>query len=86
MNTHMLYNGNCLDELRQIKDKSIDLILTDPPYIISRETNFNKGGGDEAKYGSISMDFGEALKKKIIFLLEFFPVILMWKFPRNLIL
>ena len=59
MNTHILYNGNCLDKLRQIKDKSIDLILTDPPYIISRKTNFNKGGGDEVKYGSISMDFGE---------------------------
>ena len=39
MDTYTLYNGNCLDELRQIKDKSIDLILTDPPYIISRETN-----------------------------------------------
>ena len=42
MNTHILYNGNCLDKLRQIKDKSIDLILTDPPYIISRKTNFNR--------------------------------------------
>ena len=54
-----IFNSDCLKELKKIPNKSIDLILTDPPYIISRETNFNKGGGDEAKYGSISMDFGE---------------------------
>ena len=57
--TYNIINGDCLDELKKISDKSIDLILTDPPYIISRETNFTKGGGNEAKYGSISMDFGE---------------------------
>ena len=27
-----LYNGDCLDILKDIPDKSIDLILTDPPY------------------------------------------------------
>ena len=27
-----LYNGDCLEVMKQIPDKSIDLILTDPPY------------------------------------------------------
>ena len=27
-----LINGDCLKELKKIKDKSIDLVLTDPPY------------------------------------------------------
>ena len=27
-----LYNGDCLEVMKQISDKSIDLILTDPPY------------------------------------------------------
>lgn len=27
-----LYNANCLDILKELPDKSIDLILTDPPY------------------------------------------------------
>jgi DNA modification methylase len=54
-----IYNEDCLDVMPSLPSNSIDLILTDPPYMISRETNFSKGGGDEAKYGSLSMDFGE---------------------------
>lgn len=27
-----LYNGDCLEVMKQIPDKSIDLVLTDPPY------------------------------------------------------
>ena len=27
-----LHNGDCLDIMKDIKDKSIDLILCDPPY------------------------------------------------------
>ena len=33
-------NESCFDFLPKIKTKSIDLILIDPPYEISRETNF----------------------------------------------
>ena len=65
MNNAKIYNGDCLVEMKKVEDKSIDLILTDPPYIISRETNFSKGGGDSSKYGSLSMDFGEWDKKPL---------------------
>jgi site-specific DNA-methyltransferase (adenine-specific) len=27
-----IYCGDCLDLMKQIPDKSIDLVLTDPPY------------------------------------------------------
>ena len=37
-----IYKGDCLKVLSLIPDKSIDLIITDPPYDISA-TN---GGGD----------------------------------------
>lgn len=40
MNKIILKNDDCLNILKQIKDKSIDLIVTDPPYVI--DTN---GGG-----------------------------------------
>ena len=30
-----LYNDDCLKILKSIKDKSIDLIVTDPPYEIT---------------------------------------------------
>ena len=54
-----VYKGDCLELMPGMEKNSIDLILTDPPYMISRETNFSKGGGDQQKYGSISMNFGE---------------------------
>jgi site-specific DNA-methyltransferase (adenine-specific)/modification methylase len=34
METNKIYLGDCLDGLKSIPDKSIDLILTDPPYNI----------------------------------------------------
>lgn len=33
--TQKLYNDDCLKILKSIKDKSIDLIVTDPPYEIT---------------------------------------------------
>ena len=37
---YILYKGDCLEEMNKIPDKSIDLLLTDPPYEIDI-----KGGG-----------------------------------------
>lgn len=48
-----LYNDDCLNILKTIEDKSIDLILTDPPYNISRKNNFN------TMKGRTGFDFGE---------------------------
>lgn len=50
-----LYNGDCLEVMRNIADKSIDCIVTDPPYNISRENNFTTMG-TAARQG---MDFGD---------------------------
>ncbi|PAK37635.1 DNA-methyltransferase [Peribacillus simplex] len=54
-----LINGDVFNEIKKIDSNSIHLICTDPPYFISRKTNFKSGGGDHKKYGSISMEFGE---------------------------
>lgn len=54
-------NQNCFELLPTIESKSIDLILIDPPYEISRSTNFQSGeetGRDTDRF-RISMDFGE---------------------------
>ncbi|WP_279401701.1 hypothetical protein [Piscibacillus salipiscarius] len=42
-----LYNNDCLSVLKELKDESIDLILTDPPYNLGkfmkdRQTNLKK--------------------------------------------
>jgi len=53
---------DALSYLKTIKDNSIDLILTDPPYLISKDSNFTSGGGAK-KFQGISFDFGEWDKK-----------------------
>lgn len=40
-----LYNGNCLDFLRTLKDMSVDLIITDPPYRTTPRGNAGNSGG-----------------------------------------
>jgi site-specific DNA-methyltransferase (adenine-specific) len=66
----MIINGDCLYELTKIESNSIDLILTDPPYLISRESGFRNtsdNANDEmkSKYGKISIDFGDWDKVEI---------------------
>lgn len=54
-------NESCFEFLPKIQSKSIDLILIDPPYEISRSTNFLSGeetGKDTDRF-RISMDFGD---------------------------
>ena len=59
----MIINGDCIEELKKIEDNSIDLILTDPPYFISKESNFKKisdtTSQEMATKYNISIDFGE---------------------------
>lgn len=52
-----LYNQDCFEFLNTIKEDSVDLILTDPPYNISRETRFKNTKLE--KYASVDMEFGE---------------------------
>ena len=47
-----LIKGDCIDKMKEIKSGSVDLVLTDPPYNIARENNFNT-------MGRAGLDFGE---------------------------
>ncbi|MBR3721638.1 MAG: hypothetical protein IKN12_02650 [Selenomonadaceae bacterium] len=38
---YALYNADCFDYMKQIPDKSVDLILTDPPYNIAKYSTGN---------------------------------------------
>ena len=55
-----LMQGDCLELMRDIPDGSVDLILTDPPYNISRANNFHT-------MGRAGIDFGEWDKGADIF-------------------
>lgn len=61
-----IFLGDCTQVLKGFPSSFVDLILTDAPYYISRKTNFNKGGGNDKKFGSLSMNFGEWDQTKII--------------------
>ena len=45
--------------LYSLKEQSVDLILTDPPYTISRKTGFSQGGAKSVERFKVSMEFGE---------------------------
>lgn len=53
-----LYNDDCLKILKDIADKSIDLIVTDPPYKFE-----NQGGGFYAKNNSTQRIYLDNLKQ-----------------------
>ncbi len=51
--------------LSSIKDESINLVLTDPPYTISKKTGFAKLGKRSVERFAVSMDFGKWDHKRI---------------------
>ena len=55
---NIIKHQDCFDFLQEVKSNSIDLILTDPPYIISKETGFKSVVKGVKRFG-VSMDFGE---------------------------
>lgn len=48
-----LMKGDCLERMKEIPDGSVDLVLTDPPYNISKKNNFH------TMEGRVGIDFGE---------------------------
>lgn len=66
----MIYNDDCLNILPTIVKKTVDLVLVDPPYGISRSSLFAKTNDNTSdymalKYGKISIDFGDWDKEDI---------------------
>ena len=54
-NSIKLYLGDCSEIMKEIKDNSIDAIIADPPYNISRKTNFHTMKG----HRGTSMNYGD---------------------------
>lgn len=42
MEKNIIYNGDCLEGMKKLNDESIDLIVTDPPYLVKYKTNHRK--------------------------------------------
>ena len=52
---YKLYQGDCLEVMGGIKDKSVDLIVTDPPYLMDYQSNRRK---KEDRFDKIKNDKG----------------------------
>lgn len=56
-------NIDAMSLISEQKPKSVDLILTDPPYAISRDSGYTQNSPDKKKYikkyGNHTIDFGE---------------------------
>ena len=37
-----IYNEDCLEGMKRIPDGSVDLIVTDPPYLVNYKTGYRK--------------------------------------------
>ena len=61
---YKLYNGDCLEVIKNIPDKSIDLIITDPPYLMNYQSNWRK---KENRFDKIKND-----KDNYILIQEYF--------------
>lgn len=63
-----IYNADCMDILKELPDKCIDLVLTDPPYGIGIAKNGTVGGnncGAAKNYGKT--DWDKSIPEKEIF-------------------
>lgn len=71
-----IYNENCLDGMKRIKDESIDLIVTDPPYpTTKRGGTGNSGGMCKKKEFSDGKVFKHNNIKPIEYIPEFFRIL-----------
>ena len=61
-----LYNGDCLEVMKDIPDKSIDLILTDPPYGIKADKGTNGFGA--AKNRKYTSEWDNKIPSKEVFM------------------
>ena len=54
-----IYNADCLEIMKLMPDKSVDLVLTDPPYGIDFKPHLKKWNGDPNVYEKVRNDSGE---------------------------
>lgn len=62
-----LKQGDCLDLMKDIPDESVDAVITDPPYNISRENNFSSMGRSGIDFGEWDKGFDQVSYLKEVF-------------------
>lgn len=52
-------NEDCLIGMKSLRKNMVDLIITDPPYFISKPSNFHRGGSTDGRFETMTHEFGE---------------------------
>ncbi len=58
MSRNVFQNTDAVSFLGAYQERSVDLVLSDPPYIISRKSGFKQMGSKGVKRFGVSIDFG----------------------------
>ena len=72
MKVNAVIQGDCLEVMRGMDDKSVDLIITDPPYGVKRDKGFGgfegfRGAGKLIKRKAYSDDWDSERPSQVIF-------------------
>ena len=65
METNVIYNEDCLEGMKKLPDDSVDLVLTDPPYLMNYKTNRRKNKNHEFSQTILNDDNPDLIKKYI---------------------
>ena len=70
MNTFAIYNGDCVEKMRQLSANSVNMVFADPPYFLSTGkqrvkikdvyTTFDKGEWDRVRSMTEKNDFNRS--------------------------
>jgi site-specific DNA-methyltransferase (adenine-specific) len=61
-----LYNEDCLTGIAKLKDNSIDAVITDPPYNISKENRFHTMGRAGTDFGEWDKGFDQLAWLRVV--------------------
>lgn len=61
MELNKIYHGDCFELVKQIEDGSVNLIVTDPPYIVSK----SQGGGSVNNIKKLNVSLQELDRAKL---------------------
>ena len=65
MELNKIYNMDCLEGMKLLPDKSVDLVVTDPPYLINYKTGHRKDKGHRFNKVILNDDNSGVIKKYI---------------------
>ena len=58
-----LFHGDCLEVMKDIPDKSVDLIVTDPPYLMNYKRNTGRKGTERRRKERIDFKLGNRKRR-----------------------